>query len=588
MNKPFTLNPFLWAFRKAGGELVYNKLVAPFFRKPSSKIFVAGMLVSSLGIAASIVGINNVFGQVLDHIGKGDQAGIYQDVVNICEWSALWLASASLRCYTSNTIMTKWHNWARKAVANDLCNPKRRGIFFFLRENERESIMQRCTSDTFNVIMHTGRLSTDSCDKLIHLSIVSGVIATSSLGIALTLSGLAVAAVVMARLTAKKLQAIDTKLAEAGKDYSVSLLNTIKHKTAIEQWRGEEREEAILNTTRSKVDSANIEQSNLNTAISVASTVIFTVLRTVPFLLANNFALKGQEGVSKFGEVRSNADWFRDSSTWIFFLANPVNAWIATNQRLTNYFRTTEQPMPEDILPTYRANSDLGVTIRDLSITVMDKSPLCTDINLDLKAGDRIALTGPSGSGKSTFLRQLSGVSPIQEGSVTFEGIASSREVLFVPQNNYIPNLPFADIVAYPSSAADFKAEEIAAVIKDVGLEKVRNALENEASGRQIETMLSGGEKQRVNFARLLLNKPSVIGLDEATSALPHQDGLDLYKLLCQRLPNSIIISTVHRLELLDLHTSQGTIKDGKLTLSPLPTARNNAAPPKPQPLNIA
>lgn len=87
----------------------------------------------------------------------------------------------------------------------------------------------------------------------------------------------------------------------------------------------------------------------------------------------------------------------------------------------------------------------------------------------------------------------------------------------------------------------------------------------------------AGGERQRLNFARLLLHKPKVIGLDEATSSLPRKDGLALYHLLIQRLPQSILISTVHRRELLALHTLEGSLKKGQWNLAPIRGLKSSA-----------
>ncbi len=66
--------------------------------------------------------------------------------------------------------------------------------------------------------------------------------------------------------------------------------------------------------------------------------------------------------------------------------------------------------------------------------------------------------------------------------------------------------------------------------------------------------MLSGGEQQRLAFARALLNKPDWLFLDEATASLPEEDQEALYRLLEERLPGTTLVSIGHRASLAQFH----------------------------------
>jgi putative ATP-binding cassette transporter len=88
-------------------------------------------------------------------------------------------------------------------------------------------------------------------------------------------------------------------------------------------------------------------------------------------------------------------------------------------------------------------------------------------------------------------------------------------------------------------------------VLLNVGLADLRHRLDEEAPWDQI---LSGGEKQRIAFARLLLQEPDVIVLDEATSALDPMSQHHLMRLLMERLPRATLISVGHRPELEAFH----------------------------------
>ena len=84
-----------------------------------------------------------------------------------------------------------------------------------------------------------------------------------------------------------------------------------------------------------------------------------------------------------------------------------------------------------------------------------------------------------------------------------------------------------------------------------VGLEHLAGDLERSESWAQ---MLSGGEQQRLAFARALLNKPDWLFLDEATAALPEADQAALYRLLKERLRDTTLVSIGHRESLAEFH----------------------------------
>ncbi|RVC59699.1 ATP-binding cassette domain-containing protein, partial [Mesorhizobium sp. M00.F.Ca.ET.038.03.1.1] len=99
---------------------------------------------------------------------------------------------------------------------------------------------------------------------------------------------------------------------------------------------------------------------------------------------------------------------------------------------------------------------------------------------------------------------------------------------------------------------------EIAAALDKVGLGYLKNRLEEEAPWDQT---LSGGEKQRLAFARLLLHAPDIVVLDEATSALDEKSQDTMMQTVMKELPTVTIISVAHRAELEAFHTRKITLE---------------------------
>jgi polar amino acid transport system ATP-binding protein len=151
-----------------------------------------------------------------------------------------------------------------------------------------------------------------------------------------------------------------------------------------------------------------------------------------------------------------------------------------------------------------------------------------TDIDLEVRAGERIVICGPSGSGKSTLIRCINHLEKVQQGRIVVDGIeltghqrrnieAVRREVGMVFQQfNLFPHLTvLQNCMLAPMNSLDTpKAEAQATAMKY--LERVR--IPEQAD--KYPSQLSGGQQQRVAIARALCMNPKIMLFDEPTSAL--------------------------------------------------------------------
>jgi vitamin B12/bleomycin/antimicrobial peptide transport system ATP-binding/permease protein len=182
-------------------------------------------------------------------------------------------------------------------------------------------------------------------------------------------------------------------------------------------------------------------------------------------------------------------------------------------------------------------------------VTLDDGTAVVKDAEVAIAKGERVLVAGESGTGKSTLIRAIAGMWPWGRGSVE---AAPGARILLMPQRAYVPVGSLRRAATYPEPPESKDDRHMSEALSLVGLDHLAQRLDEEGPWDQT---LSGGEKQRLAFARVFLHKPDIVVLDEATSALDPVSQDRLMSLLTEQLSDTTVVSVGHRPELEAFHS---------------------------------
>lgn len=274
---------------------------------------------------------------------------------------------------------------------------------------------------------------------------------------------------------------------------------------------------------------------------------IILIILCAPKFLSGDMTL-GQvmQAAAAFVQVQASFNWLVDNYP-------RIADWTASAKRtqslLTSLQILESLEKRDDGLITHNENAENGIRLHGLSVMLSDGTVVIDDTDVIIQFGERVLVTGESGSGKSTLVRAISGLWPWGEGEVS---ITKDARILLLPQKPYIPTGTLRRAVTYPEPVESFDDDTIRDALNQVGLAHIVEKLDDEDA--EWHRTLSGGEQQRLAFARLILHRPQIAIMDEATSALDIDSQEHIFKTIFEALPDLAVISVGHRPELEEFH----------------------------------
>jgi vitamin B12/bleomycin/antimicrobial peptide transport system ATP-binding/permease protein len=530
-----------------------------------------GLLLLIVGLSVLIVYISilinswnaRFFNALQDRNADAFWSELYTWIVLV----ALFIVAVVYRVWLMQLLTIRWRRWLSQVYFHDWLADRTYYHMELTRHgvgNPEQRIEQDCNSFTSQTLS----ISLGLLLQVMTLVTFTAVLWNLSSGFVLPLfGGLTVpgymmwAAVLYALagswatyVIGRPLVGVNFALERYNADFRYRMVRIRENAESIALYHGEPVEERRLGAAFTRIFATWWSYMRYNKRLTWLTAFYGQAATIFPYIVAAPQYFAGQIGLGTmtqtadaFGQVQGSLSWFVDTYT-------QLAAWQATVNRLTSF--------GEAMVRAKRAAETSGFEVRPqreprldldgVEVALPDGARLLQGVNVTVREGETVLLRGPSGAGKTTLFRVLAGLWPFGRGRI--KAPPPDARILFLPQKPYLPIGTLKDALCYPDPPDRFSEPTCRDALETCGLWHLSARLDEVANWSMA---LSGGEQQRLGFARALLLRPDWLFLDEATSALDEAAERNMYELLRRHLPDVTVISIAHRPGVAAFHDRQ-------------------------------
>ena len=334
----------------------------------------------------------------------------------------------------------------------------------------------------------------------------------------------------------------------------------------------EEREYARYEDANRRMIALNIKESMAGRWFRVALSTFTSIGPMLLYLVGGILLLRGDSSLT-VGDITVFVALLGRMYGPVNQLLNIQVDWIRSMALFTRIFEYYDMPVEVANAPFAQKpmTAEGNIEFKHVQFSYNPEREILHDVSFKLKAGDCVAIVGPSGSGKSTMINLIPRLYDVTGGSVTFDGrdvrtldlTWLRNHVGVVSQETYLFNGTIRENLLYAKPEAT--EEEIIEACKKANIydfiENQENGLDTMVGNRGLK--LSGGEKQRISIARVLLKDPTLLIFDEATSALDSISEAKIQEAIDPLIESRTSILIAHRLSTILAADEILVVKDG-------------------------
>jgi ATP-binding cassette, subfamily B, bacterial len=335
----------------------------------------------------------------------------------------------------------------------------------------------------------------------------------------------------------------------------VHFVETITGMRAVQAFRREPRNQEIFGQVNDDYRAANERAFRLVGVFMPGIKLIGNITIVIVLVYGAKLAFDGEVTVGVLAAFLLYLRQFFEPMQEISQFYNTFQSASAALEKLSGVLEE-EPSVPEPAEPVRLANPAGALSLRQVSFQYVDDRPVLPGLDLEIPAGQTIAVVGTTGAGKTTLAKLLARFYDPVGGQITLDGVDLRdlsesdlrRAVVMVTQENYLFNGSVGDNIRFGKPNASI--EELVRAAKAIGAHEFIAALPEgyDTDVANKGGRLSAGQRQLVAFARAFLADPAVLILDEATSSLDVPSERLVQRALRTILKERTAIIIAHRL----------------------------------------
>lgn len=345
-------------------------------------------------------------------------------------------------------------------------------------------------------------------------------------------------------LIGRRLRRLNFAKQRAEADYRSDLLLVRENAEAVAFMHGEGAERGRFRASFGEIMRNWRSIMNTEFRLECFSASYLKITNLIPIFACLPLYLSRAMSFGDMMQARSAFYSVQDGFAWFMDYYKQIMEWAASVQRIYEFISRMDGESA-NLRACVKQSDENSARCEGLSVFTPAGEPLIEDLRFELAPAQFIMLRGKSGAGKSTALRYVAGLWRYGRGEISLPRTG----VMFIPQKPYLAPLSLKELIAYPQPPRKDDAEFLE-ILRSVGLKKFARMLNSRADYVKI---LSGGEAQRLSFARIHYHKPSFVFADEITSALDPASARELLLGLRADLSSLGMLAIVHQTGLEDI-----------------------------------
>jgi len=459
-----------------------------------------------------------------------------------------YLGLKSAFSFLVDSIKINWRQWLTEKLISEYLDGENNYLELSRTSKELNNPSQRIQEDVDSFVKATISLSLNFIKSTLTqvtfistLWVIGGPLAFTLFGANIIIPGylvwvalaLAISATGIKNYIGKRLESLNNTEANAEADFRSELEQIPQNAESIALERGETYFKNSLTHKFSVIFNNAYQKIIVRSSLAAFDgfynqfSWIFPYLAAAPIYFGNAISLGQLMQIGfAFSEVNESFGWFMNSFEELSAYKTSIRRVVELREAIA---KGNDDSSEKNIKIDCCSNQ---IIINNLQLNKpTGNNAISNPLNLTINENEKALIAGPSGLGKSTLLKAIAGTWKFGSGQIT----VPKENTMYVPQSPTIPrNSSLKAILAYPKPIETYKDEEYREVMTKADLTTHIDKLdENNDWGN----VFSGGEKQRIAFARVFLANPEWVFLDESTSALDTSREEKLYK----ELPESYV-----------------------------------------------